>query len=74
MFILIGSYYVEPAAGTAAALPSGRATTAAAAAGRSMLTDVVLPPQVACSASQAGHARYAGHAGHAGHGPATRRE
>jgi hypothetical protein len=71
MFILIGSYYVEPAAGTAAALPSGATTASAAAAGRSTLTDVVLPPQVACSASQAGHAQ---HARHAGHAPGTRRE
>jgi hypothetical protein len=48
MFILIGSYYVPPAGGVTSGLASQPA--------RSVLTEPVLPPQVACSASHAGHA------------------
>jgi hypothetical protein len=57
MFILIGSYYV----------PTGGGVTAGVSAppSRSPVTDPVLPPQVACSSSHAGHA--AARSGHTGH-------
>ena len=53
MFILIGSYYVAPpvtTAGTAALLDGN---------GRSMSTELALPPQIGCSSSHAGHAGHA---------------
>jgi hypothetical protein len=49
MFILIGSYYVPP---PAAGVTSGVAGPPA----RSLVTEPVLPPAVACSSSHAGHA------------------
>src|SRR5262249_46736920 len=57
MFILIGSYYVNAGGGATSGVTQGLGSGAEAldAAGRSTLTDVVLPPQVACSSSHAGH-------------------
>lgn len=60
MFILIGSYYIDPsatAAGAAQALDVGQS--------RSMSTEVVVPPLIGCSSSHAGHAAHA--AEHADH-------
>jgi hypothetical protein len=62
MFILIGSYYI-PSPATA---PGSNWTAEAAdARGRSLSTEVALPPQIGCGSSHAGHG--AAHAGHGTH-------
>ena len=58
MFILIGNYYLAGG--------SPGAASRFDAAGRSLATDVILPPQMGCSASHASHARMM-HSAHAGH-------
>jgi hypothetical protein len=58
MFILIGSYYVPVPGGATSGVRNEQPAAALDAAGRSLLTGPVLPPQVACSSS---HARHAGH-------------
>jgi hypothetical protein len=60
MFILIGSYYLAPP--TVAATGTGSAAALAVdTAGRSLSSEVVLPPQLGCSSSHAGHAMHASH-------------
>jgi hypothetical protein len=63
MFILIGSYYVDKSNiiqpnGISAAL----AATDVDASGRSLSTEIVLPPQMSCGASPGAHAGHVGHA------------
>ena len=63
MFILIGSYYVDP---TALAIANGGGTAALAlpaldAKGRSTSSELALPPQLGCGASHAAHTMHAGH-------------
>src|SRR5262249_9831554 len=57
MFILIGSYYIDPSAAVGAG--GGGAAAQADASGRSLSTEVALPAQIGCSASQGGHAMHA---------------
>src|SRR5262245_8494453 len=63
MFILIGSYYVNSGGGLTAGVTQGLNAGGESldASGRSTLTEPVLPPQVACSSSHAGHGGHAGH-------------
>ena len=59
MFILIGSYYIDPTvAGPGAGAAAGLATDAS---GRSLSSEVVVPPQIGCTASHAAHAAHAAH-------------
>ncbi len=58
MFILIGAYYIDPTVNVAA-----RAAHAVDAHGRSLSTEVILPPQVSCGASHADHSAHIAHAG-----------
>jgi hypothetical protein len=58
MFILIGSYYVDPT--VAAQAGGGSAALQLDASGRSMSTEVALPPQLGCGSSHAGHAGHDG--------------
>jgi len=62
MFILIGEYYMAPSAA-----PQSRAAEPRDARGQSLSTEVVLPPQIGCSSSHAGHANHTAHAGHLAH-------
>src|SRR5262249_61427407 len=57
MFILIGSYYVPAIGGATSGASREQPATTLDAAGRSLLTDPVPPPQVACSSSHTRHAR-----------------
>jgi hypothetical protein len=60
MFILIGSYYLNS---TAAASGTGSAAAVELdTAGRSLSSEVTVPPQMGCSSSHAGHAMHASHA------------
>ena len=65
MFILIGAYYLDPTVA-----PTADSTLASRfdARGRSLSTDVILPPQVSCSSSS--HADHAMHMAHMGSQPA----
>ena len=60
MFILIGSYYVDPSVGAA----GNGGGAAVDASGRSLSTQVALPPAVTCSAAPGGHANHAAHRPH----------
>jgi hypothetical protein len=65
MFILTGAYYIDQNHATA---DSPFATANVDATGRSLSTEVVVPPQIGCSSSHAGHAAHTAHTGaHPGH-------
>jgi hypothetical protein len=62
MFILIGSYYIDKSNITQAnGISAAFAATDVDANGRSLSTDVILPPQMSCGASPGAHAAHAGH-------------
>jgi hypothetical protein len=58
MFILIGSYYLAP---SIVAQDGSWVAEGVDATGRSLSTEVVLPPQIGCSSSHAGHAGHMPH-------------
>ena len=62
MFILIGSYYLDPTV----AAQGGQISPAlrSNAVGRSMSTEVAVPPMLGCASSHASHAAHAAHQPH----------
>ena len=64
MFILIGNYYVDPSAAQAVSGAAAFRAFNVDASGRSLSTDLILPPQMGCGASHSAHTMHAMHAGH----------
>jgi hypothetical protein len=62
MFILIGSYYIDKSGITQAnGINAALAATDVDANGRSLATEMILPPQMSCGASPGAHAAHAAH-------------
>ncbi|HZR80643.1 MAG TPA: hypothetical protein VFD92_06070 [Candidatus Binatia bacterium] len=63
MFILIGSYYMDKSnVMQSSGISAAFAATDVDAKGRSLSTDVIVPPQMNCGASAGAHAGHAAHA------------
>ena len=63
MFILIGSYYLDKSSIVGAnGISAALAATDVDASGRSLSTEIAVPPQMSCGTSPGAHAGHGGHA------------